>query len=130
MELLLEMWTPDPTPQFAHSPDSCLVNKGLYLRRLGFFDRKLGTVENDNAHQDMVFAWFSTEILVMLEWWGMDRLLKEPGAHQMAYRHPDWVPYMLWHGHRTYSWEYKFRGQPILYQDSKEEIEKRIAGNR
>lgn len=73
IELLLDMWTPETAPQSSHPVDSYRVNKRLYLRRLGFFDKKTGTLEDDSlgdASPD-----FTTQALIMMEWWGMDRLL-------------------------------------------------------
>lgn len=125
IELLLDMWTPDTVPQLSHPVDSCRVNKGLYLRRLGFFDKKTGILEEDPLG-DAPVGLLLTEFLIMMEWWGMDRLLGDwgdpiPGS--------DPLPYVKWLQYRLLKWKNDMRGQPILYPRTEQQIIKRIKRN-
>jgi hypothetical protein len=122
------MWTPKSIPQFSHPADSCRVNKGLYLHRLGFFDKKQGILE-DSIHEVPVCSWFSTEILTMMEWWGMDRLLGDWDEFRDPFPGYNPLPYVKWRQYRLSKWKNDLRGQPILYPQSDQHLMKRIKGD-
>lgn len=128
IELLLDMWTPKSIPQFSHPADSCRVNKGLYLHGLGFFDKKQGILE-DSIHEVPVCSWFSTEILTMMEWWGMDRLLGDWDEFKDPFPGYNPLPYVKWRQYRLSKWKNDLRGQPILYPRSDQHLMKRIKGD-
>lgn len=129
VELLLDMWTLERAPRFSHPIDSFRVNKRHYLRRLGFFDKKQGAFEVDGV-SDTTIAWFLvTDILIKMEWWGVDRLLGD--RREFGYPFPgfDVVPYKQWQHYRLVRWANDLRGQPILYPQSDNHLIKRIKGN-
>lgn len=124
IELLVDMWTPQAVPEISHPIDSCRVNKGLYLRRLGLFDKNQGTFECDNISDTDGF-WFSTDILIKMEWSGIERLLGDWGElRNPVGSNPS--PYEKWKQYRYLKWENEFRGKPILYRHSEQQITRRI----
>ncbi|GAM44035.1 hypothetical protein TCE0_060f19334 [Talaromyces pinophilus] len=121
IELLLDMWMPETVPQSSHPVDSCRVNKRHYLRRLGFLDKKPGTLGDDSLGD--ASSNFTTEALIMMEWWGMDRLLGGgivliPGSLPL--------PFVSWQLYRLYRWKDDMRGKPILYLWFEQQLTKRI----
>ncbi|KUL87332.1 hypothetical protein ZTR_04725 [Talaromyces verruculosus] len=121
IKLLLDMWTPETAPQSSDPADSCRVSKRLYLRRLGFFDEKTGTLEDDSlgdASSD-----FTTEALIMMEWWGMGRLL---GGCAVSIPGSVFLPFVSWQLYRLFRWKDDMRGQPILYLWPEQQLTKRI----
>ncbi|KAF3397255.1 hypothetical protein DPV78_008262 [Talaromyces pinophilus] len=121
IELLLNMWTPETVPQSSHPVDSCRVNKRHYLRRLGFFDKKTGTLGDDSLGD--ASSNFTTEALIMMEWWGMDRLLGG-GIVPIPGFLP--LPFVSWQLYRLYRWKDDMRGKTILYLWSEQQLTKRI----
>ncbi|EED13668.1 conserved hypothetical protein [Talaromyces stipitatus ATCC 10500] len=124
IELLVDMWaSPEPGGR---------LNKRDYIQKLGFFDTKHGVLEQD-GEQVIVFSWFSTEIMFMIEWVGVDWTLKDKGISLqlgMMSSVDDPLVYTQWRRYRVSRWIDDFRGKCILFPETEEEIIKRIEQNQ
>lgn len=119
LELLRDMWGP------SEEGEGRRLNKKAYLRKLGLWDNQFGVAKGSNDQAPFLF---STDLLNLIEWWGVDRIVEgdDDDAEIEFSGYRDAMDESKWREYRLCRWIDDLRGRPILYPETKEQLIHRI----
>lgn len=124
-ELLIDGWTQGTSGSSVStaSPSKPFLDKKVYLHQMGLFDWKFGVTYDDGV-ETIIFHWFTTDLLVTFEGWGIDRMMRRWGWGTCL--DSGFCSSTYWQEFRARKWKIVFAGRSLLYPCSDEELVLRI----